>query len=94
MSGPVAHIDPAEARDFIADLGGTIDFYRKVVDRLEANVGRLGKTWQDRQFADFAQEVKTLRQGLTTYVEQAASARTSLDRLATHAEEYHKIQQR
>ena len=94
MAERSAHIDPAEARAFAQDLRGVIDYYSRVIDRLESNVSRLSKTWRDRQFEEFREEVNTLRRGLAEYIKQSESAGARLGHLATHAEEFQKIQLR
>lgn len=94
MARRSAHIDPVEAREFARDLCGTVSFYATVIDRLDANVGHLGKTWRDDQFDEFAAEVRTLRAGLADYIEAARATEEWLDELATRAEKFQNFRQR
>jgi uncharacterized protein YukE len=92
MSESAVYLDPAEVDAFAARLSETVDYYGRVVERLEANIGRLGRTWRDQQFEEFQEEVRTLRQGLTSYMDEARAARRTLGQLADAARAYHRIQ--
>ncbi len=94
MAGRSAHIDPVEAREFARDLCATASFYATVIDRLDANLGHLGKTWRDDQFDEFAAEVRTLRSGLNDYIESSRITERWLDDLATRAEKFQNYRQR
>ena len=85
-----AVIDPVEARAFSEELRAAIQYYSRVIDRVEAHVGRLGRTWQDAQFEEFAEEVKTLKRGLGEYIEASRDADQWLQRLAEEAENYQR----
>lgn len=91
MAGQSAHLDPRKVREFAQDVQGTIRFYKDVTDRLEGRLSQLGKTWRDSQFEEFVREVKTLRQGLQTYIAEGETAHRHLLELATRAEDYYKI---
>lgn len=85
-----AVIDPVEARAFSEELRAAIKYYSRVIERLEANVGRLGRTWQDAQFDEFAEEVKTLKRGLDGYIKASEEADKWLQHLADDAEHYQR----
>jgi uncharacterized protein YukE len=94
MSGRSAHIDPVEAREFARELCATVSFYATVIDRLDANVSHLRKSWRDHQSEEFADEVKTLQGGLADYIEAARATEKWLDQLAGRAEDFQKHQLR
>ncbi len=87
-----AHLDPQKLRDFGNDLQSTVNFYKDVLGKIEGGIGRLGNSWRDQQYGEFAQEVKTLRQGLAVYIEEAETARNHLIKLADSGDDILKIQ--
>ncbi|HEY0599195.1 hypothetical protein [Brevundimonas sp.] len=87
-----AHLDPRKLREFGDDLQSTVNFYKDVLGRLEGGVSRLGNSWRDQQYAEFVQEVKTLRQGLAVYIAEAEAARKHLIRLSDGGEDILKVQ--
>lgn len=94
MSDNAAHLDPVKVRAFAQDLQGTVAYYKRVIDMMESRLGQLGKTWRDQEYEAFVGEVKNLKRGLTTYIEEANAAHARLLHLATEAENYQKIQVR
>jgi uncharacterized protein YukE len=91
MAEGSVHLDPKEVREFAQQLRGASRYYETVIDRLEANLGRLGKSWRDQQFGEFVDEVATLKTGLRKYIREAEAASAHLGELAEAAEHYARV---
>jgi len=90
MSSDV-HLDPVKLRTFADTLSTTVTFYRRSLEILESRLARLGSTWQDEQFREFAREVRTTRVIIEEFVKEALDARSKLLEDAAAAEAFQKI---
>lgn len=84
------HVDPEKLEDFalaLKDYYGGVD---RVADRLLAELGRLGRSWQDPAFEEFQAHVRRLAEVLLQFVGDAEGFSTYLVGKAGEAREIHR----
>lgn len=84
MSGRVVKIDSGELRDFVALLKQFNVDLENNSRRLQAQFRRLGETWQDPQYARFAQEFERTMRNLSQFERQSDEVIPRLTKLAEH----------
>lgn len=85
-----AHVDPAELRMFAKNLRRFNRELQQMMSALNAHTNELGRTWQDQEHRQFAQELQQTFKSLTRFVESSEEHAMFLNRKAAHVEEYLK----
>lgn len=89
----LAYVDPQKVRHFADDLQAVLNDYRRAMEMLEGQLGRLSASWRDDQFDTFAREVRTTRRILLEFVDEGMKARLVMLDDAELAEAAQKIQE-
>ncbi len=83
-------VDPRSLREFAGKLkrfAATIEDHSA---RLGSSLGRVGESWRDHEFEDFAREFKSSQQHLKRFVEETKKTAPLLDRDAEMIEDYQR----
>lgn len=84
MSGRIVRIDSRDLREFTALLKQFNNDLNNNSARLQAQFRRLGQTWQDPQYAKFAQEFERTMRNLQQFQQQSDIVVPRLLNLANH----------
>lgn len=84
MSGRIVRIDSRDLREFTALLKQFNSDLNNNSARLQAQFRRLGQTWQDPQYAKFAQEFERTMRNLQQFQQQSDEVMPRLLNLANH----------
>lgn len=84
MSSRIVKIDSRDLRDFASQLKTFNTDLVNSTARLQAQFRRLGETWQDPQYAKFAQEFEQTMRNLRHFQEKSDEVIPRLARLADH----------
>lgn len=84
--------DPQKLRDFCEQLNSHAHYWQSSIGQLGNFMGRLGYSWQDEQFQEFAKEVTQLKTSLDQFAEETQTTIAELHQDAEKLEEYLRIQ--
>lgn len=83
-------VDPALLRQFSEKLRYTSDDFEQQMFSIENALGRLGRSWKDDEFNEFARELKKTSAGVKELVEEARKVNQTIMRDIERAETYQK----
>ena len=86
--------DPQKLREFCDQLKGHVSYWQSSVRALDAHMARLGSSWRDDQFNEFAKEVTTLQSSLDKFAEETRMVISELLGDAEKLEQFQRIQAR
>lgn len=84
--------DPQKLRDFCDQLTGHASYWQGAITNLDAYMARLGHSWRDEQFNDFAKEVAKMKSSLDEFAKTTHTTVSELLKDAERLEQYQGIQ--
>ena len=84
--------DPQKLRDFCDQLTGHASYWQSAITNLDAYMARLGHSWRDEQFNEFAKEVTKLKSSLDEFAKTTHTTVSELRKDAERLEQYQGIQ--
>ena len=91
MAEPNVRVDGKRLREFAGLLASTTNDFRRCAEMLDGSLSRLGSSWRDQQFLDFANEVKHVRSVIEEFANEATTAQREIVGDAERAETYERV---
>jgi uncharacterized protein YukE len=85
------HNDSDRLRDFASKLDGFSGTVEEHLTRLRAAMSRLGNSWRDQEFEEFAQEFAVTQERLKRFVAETKKTTPLLRRDAEALDEYFRL---